>query len=73
MTDQTNNPGAYENRAKIGDLTVAEFRKLMQECMRAERLQQDREVAARLQMQHGAMSGGNAYVNPASCSGNFWG
>lgn len=62
MTDQT----------KIGDLTVAEFRKLMQECMRAARLQQDREVAARLQAGQGATSGGNAYVNPASCSGNFW-
>lgn len=67
-----------ENQAKVGDLTIAEFRALVADCFAQERkLAAYAEMAKaqklRIGWQHGAASGGNAYVNPASWSGNLWG
>lgn len=78
MTPHTDHPGAYENRTKVSDITIAEFRALVADCFAQERKRAVDAEMARLQevgigRQRGAESGGNAYVNPASWGGNFWG
>lgn len=60
---------------KISDLTVAEFRQLMQQCFDRDRaLQAERELARRQANPHrGAMSGGNPYTNGGQFGGNWIG